>query len=308
MSAIIPDIETLKKVVKINAAIPWESIEPFVNDARDIYIEPQVGNILIELAEEGTDKTLSDKMQRVLGPLCLALATDELGVQYGDSGITVDNMQGKRSPANEAKIAAAKANLFFRGMQALDRLLDYLSRNTAKYPDYTDHLAVISSVPCFIHTAQEYQDIGLVNIDYSTLTYRTMLPTIRQLQICHLQDLLTTEIYEKLILGTDLSAKEILLKKMCIQYLANKSAELYTSQSSRSQRSDNGTRPEYQPVIRPLYNDMDDTGNFFGKQANYYIGKIAGFLTENAEELNITPTDGTMDYNARNRKLFTSII
>ena len=306
MSAIIPDIGTLKQVVKINASIPWESIEPFINDALDIYLEPQVGNVLVEIAEEGTDEELTGKMLRVLGPLCLSLATDELGVQFGDSGITVDNVQGKRSPANEAKIAAAKANLFFRGMQALDRLLDYLSRNKTKYPNYEDHLSAISSVPCLIRTAQEYQDIGLVNIDYSTLTYRTMLPTLRQLQVRHLQELLPLELYSRLHTA-ELSTKESVLKELCIRYLANRSAELYTSQNSRTQRNANGTHPEYRPVIRPLYNDMEDTGNFFGKQADYYAGKIAGFLTENAEELGVKPTAGAMDYNAKEHKLFTSI-
>lgn len=308
MSTIIPDIDTLKQVVKINASIPWESIEPFINDARDIYLEPQVGNVLVELAEEGSDQELTARMLRVLGPLSLSLATDELGVQYGDSGITVDNVQGKRSPANEAKIAAAKANLFFRGMQALDRLLDYLARHPDRYPDYTDHLAAIDSAPCFIRSAQDYQDIGLVNIDYSTLTYRTMLPTLRQLQVRHLQELLPLKLYGKLLAATGLSAKESVLRELCVRYLANKAAELYTSQSSREQRGDNGARPEYQPVIRPLYNDMDDTGNFFGKQADYYAGKITGFLTENAEELGFAPAPAAMDYNGKERKLFTSII
>ena len=119
MSTIIPDIDILKTVVKINAAIPYESVSPYINDALDIYIEPQVGNVIIDIASTGEDTTLKDKILRCLGPLTLALATNELGISFGDSGITVQNEQGKRSPANEAKIAAAKVSLFYRGMQAL---------------------------------------------------------------------------------------------------------------------------------------------------------------------------------------------
>lgn len=39
MNILIPDIETFKKVVKINASLPYESIEPYIEDALDIYIE-----------------------------------------------------------------------------------------------------------------------------------------------------------------------------------------------------------------------------------------------------------------------------
>lgn len=303
---IISDISTLKKVVKINAAIPYESIAPYINDAVDIYIEPQVGNVIIEIADTGNDEKLKDKIQRCLGPLTLALATDELGIQFGDSGITVENNQGKRSPANEAKIAAAKQNLFFRGMQALDRLLDYLEHNKAKYPDYADHISITSQVPCFIRSAQEYQDIGLVNIDYSTLTYRTILPTIRQLQERHVREMLTDELYSRLLNVAELDVKANILHEYVIRYLANKAAELYTSQTSRQERSGTG-HPEYQPVIRPLYQDMDDTGNFFGSQANYYAGKIAQFIAQNAEDLGITVTSVGMKFNAKEKKFFTSI-
>lgn len=303
---IISDISTLKKVVKINATIPYESIAPYINDAVDIYIEPQVGNVIIEIADTGNDEKLRDKIQRCLGPLTLALATDELGIQFGDSGITVENNQGKRSPANEAKIAAAKQNLFFRGMQALDRLLDYLEHNKARYPDYADHISITSQVPCFIRSAQEYQDIGLVNIDYSTLTYRTILPTIRQLQERHVREMLTEELYSRLLEAEELDVKSKILHEYAIRYLANKTAELYTSQTSRQERSGTG-HPEYQPVIRPLYQDMDDTGNFFGGQANYYAGKIAQFIAQNAEDLGITVTSAGMKFNTKEKKFFTSI-
>lgn len=54
--SIIPDIETLKKVVKINASIPFEAIYPYINDALEIYIEPQVGNAIVEIADSTDDK------------------------------------------------------------------------------------------------------------------------------------------------------------------------------------------------------------------------------------------------------------
>ena len=304
MSTIIPDIETLKTVVKINAAIPYESVSPYINDALDIYIEPQVGNVIIDIASTGEDTTLKDKILRCLGPLTLALATDELGISFGDSGITVQNEQGKRSPANEAKIAAAKVSLFYRGMQALDRLLDYLERNKLKYPNYADHISITNQVSCFIRSAQEYQDIGLVNIDYSTLTYRTMLPTIRQLQERHVREMLTDDLYNRLLAMTDQDAK--FLQEYVIRYLANKSAELYTSQTSRQERTGSGT-PEYQPILRPVYQDSTETGNFFAQQADYYSGKINSFLNANAEDLGVNKPSTAINFNSKEKKVFTSI-
>lgn len=310
MNTIIPDIDTLKKVVKLNASIPPEAISPYIDDAIDIYIEPQVGQRLITKALEATDPVLNDKILRCLGPLTLMLATPELGIQFGDSGITVSNEQGKRSPANEAKIAAARENLCFRGMQALDRLLTYLERNAETYPEYAKHLEqTTGSARCFIRNAQEYQDNGLVNIDYSTITYRTMLPTIRQLQERNIQEMLGEELYKRVLdahLTNLVEIKQKVLTEHIVRYLANKTAELYTSQTSRDQRTISDT-PEFKPIIRPIYQDLTETGNYFANQASYYAGKIRNYIVENAAELGITIPEAALNFNSKDKKIFTSI-
>lgn len=305
MNTIIPDIDTLKAVVKINAAIPYESIECFMEDAQEIYILPQIGNKTFEKSSE--DGILKNKILRILGPLTLMLATPELGISYGDNGITVDNQQGKRSPANEAKIEAAKENLLFRGMQALDRLLKHLSDNSELYPDYIEYQKKITgNSPCIISNVQAFQDGGMVNIDYSTVTFRTMLPTLRQLQERQLREMLPEELFTRLLANNELSAKENVLLSHCVRYLANKCAELYTSQTGHDQRTATGT-PEFKPVIRPVYQDTTETGNFFAGQANYYAGKIQTYLTENAVDLGITIPDAAMNFNSKEKHLFTSI-
>lgn len=310
MNTIIPDIDTLKKVVKLNASIPPEAISPYIDDAIDIYIEPQVGHPLITKALEATDPVLNDKILRCLGPLTLMLATPELGIQFGDSGITVSNEQGKRSPANEAKIAAARENLCFRGMQALDRLLTYLERNAETYPEYAKHLEqTTGSARCFIRNAQEYQDTGLVNIEYSTISYRTMLPTLRQLQERNIQEMLGEELYKRVLdahLTNLVEIKQKVLTEHIVRYLANKTAELYTSQTSRDQRSVSDT-PEFKPIIRPIYQDLTETGNYFANQASYYAGKIRNYIVENAAELGITVPDAALNFNSKDKKIFTSI-
>lgn len=310
MNAIIPNIDALKTVVKINASIPPEAIEPFIDDAIDIYLEPQIGSPLVQKALTGTDRELNKKILRCLGPLTLMLATPEFGIRIGDSGFSVDNKEGSYSPASDSKIAAAKENLRFRGMQALDRLLAYLESNPTTYPEYAVHCqTTIGSAPCFIRSAQEFQDLGMVNIDYSTVSYRTMLPTIRQLQERNIREMLGYILYDTLLkacIDGNANAKQTILANHVLRYLANKTAELYTSQTSREQRTISDT-PEFSPIIRPIYQDQPETGNFFANQATYYAGKIHDFIIENAIELGVTPEATAINFNSKEKKLFTSI-
>ena len=313
MNALIPDIETLKKVVKINASIPYDSIEPFIDDALDIYVKPYIGQSVINQAKEDKESELYQKLLRALGPLTLMLAADEMGVMFGDSGITVDNVQGKRSPASDSKITAAKQNLRFRGMQALDRLISYLEENKKNYPAY-----IIDNIPrfCFIGNAGEFQDIGMVDIDYSTLSFRIMFATIRQIQERNVREMLPDRLYlelKEVASGRETDSKEETVTSLqrilidyIIRYLANKTAELYTSQTSHEQCA--ATKSvEFSPIIRPIYQDPNANGNFFAGQATYYEGKIHSFLLENATLLGVTPTSTAIDFNSKEKKIFTSI-
>lgn len=307
MNTIIPTIDVLKTVVKISASIPEESISPYIDDAIDIYIEPQVGAKIIRKALTGTDNNnLNAKILRCLGPLTLMLATPELGIQIGDAGITVDNQQGKRSPANEAKIAAAKESFYFRGMSALDRLLNYLNENIKDYPEYDSHVkSTTGSLPCFIKNAKEFQDKGMVNIDYSTITYRIMLPTIRQLQERNVQEMIPSDLYDSLLTEEPTTKKSILVDYI-IRYLANKCAELYTTQSSLETCALTEA-PRFRAIIRPIYQDMAANGNHYADQATYYAEKIRAYLTENASELGVTLSNYTLNFNSKEKHLFTFI-
>lgn len=298
---LITDIEQLRETVKMNAVVPFESIAPFIADATDIYLEPNVGISILEKAE--TDDTLKEKLCRALGPLTLSLATDELGIQYGDAGITVQNKQGERSPASDTKIAAAKSNLYFRGMQALDRLLAYLAAHPDDYPEYARHAESITPGGCLIRSARQYQDEGLVNIDYSTLSYRAMLPALLQIQVRNVGQLLGEKLYQRLLKGEEGLEP---LRLLCVRYLAAKCAELHTSQTSREQRL-NGNQPEFTPLIRPLYTDQTDTGNYYAGQAAYYADQISGWMQQHPEESGTDPGGSPLDWNSKEKHLFTSI-
>ena len=137
-----------------------------------------------------------------------------------------------------------------------------------------------------------------------------MLPTVRQLQERNVREMLKEDLYQRLLdahtAGKELTPKEKVLLGHILRYLANKTAELYTSQTSREQRTINDT-PEFTPIIRPIYQDQAATGNFFADQATYYAGKIQNFISENAEELGVTPTVTAINFNSKEKRIFTSI-
>lgn len=298
MSLLITDIEQLRETVKMNAVVPFESLRPFIQDATDIYIEPNIGEATLSKAD--ADEVLKEKICRALGPLSVSLATDELGIQYGDAGITVQNKQGERSPASDAKIAAAKANLYYRGMQALDRLLTYLSNHADQYPDYNKYQQSITP-GCLIRSARQYQDEGLVGIDYSTLSYRAMLPVLLQLQVRNVAEMLGEKLYSRVIGGEPDD-----LRLLCVRYMAAKCAELHTSQTGREQRL-NGNQPEFAPIIRPIYEDLQETGNYYASQADYYAGKIEAWKGEHPDESGEDTSGRALQWNDKDKKIFTSI-
>lgn len=303
---IFSTIDELKAVIKINAALPWESISPYINDAKDIYLAKYIGDSLIAKIESGSYPTLLTLVRRALGPLTLMLAAPELGISIGDAGITVQNDQGKRSPANEAKIAAATDSFRFRGFQAMERLLAYLTEHAADYKEWGNSRYAKQITGVFVENATTFQDVGLVNIDYSIITYHLMLPTIQALQARNVRELLGSTLYEVLVAKHEISVKEKVLIGLIVQYLANKTAELYTSQASKEQSTSSGT-PDFKPIIRPLYQDESNTGNFFGDQATYYAGRIKNYVFENAADLGTTVSSQALDFNSKDKKIFTSL-
>lgn len=113
MNAIIPDIDTLKKVVKINATLPDEAINPYIDDAMDIYLTPYIGIKTVEKALAGTDKRLNDKILRTLGPLTLMLATPELGIRTEIVELqSKTNKVPTRRPMKQKLLPLKKASTF----------------------------------------------------------------------------------------------------------------------------------------------------------------------------------------------------
>ena len=301
MNTFFSNIEDLKKVVKINASLPWESIEPYLDDAQTIYLEHYIGPEIIKKASDSTYANLVPYICRALGPLTLMLATPELGISIGDAGITVSNEQGKRSPANEAKIAAAAESFKFRGFQALDRLLLHLQSNVTTYKEFEQSRYCKLIKNSLIKSAEMFQDVGLVNIEYSIITFISLIPTAISIQD-KLPDLLGDTLTESLLTKAELTVKEKVLIDLIIKMIANKTAELFTAAPPQTSSS----TPYFTPSVRPIYNDSGTTGNYFAAQAEYYQARINKFMLENSAELGLAVPEA-LNWNKPGNRIFAGL-
>ena len=295
-------IEELKKVVRLNGAAPFETLQPYIDDAAEMYIEPHVGLAILKKTE--TDAELKNLVQRALGPMSVYLATDEFAVLFGDAGLTVTNEQGKRSPASDAKISLMKQNLYRRGMAGIDRLVAYLEKNASKYSEYTEHVKDRYPNNCLIRSPHEFQDKGCVDICYSATTYRTMLPALMQVQQTELDSALPGNLLDNIIEHRgEAEYKKITL--LCIQFLANRVSGIYISRTSHAERQNKG-QAEYEPLIRPLFLDFSNDENFFARQADEYLDRIQHYIQQHGEEIGVTIDTAEHQYVTEKKKIFNA--
>lgn len=296
MDLLIQSIDELRKYVKINASKNFDTYRMFVADAQDRYIVPYFGNELISSLVNDDEDLLREYMCRALGPFSLALATDEFSIGFGESGHTVLRTD-KEAPASDAKIERAEESLYERAWANLDKALDYMQKYLDEYP-VGDNILRNFKTSLFT-SAFEFQDKGLVNIDYSSLTFihlRTLIIRIEMTETYRLLPKSTLNKYK-----VDGFPEDIL--SFMQAYTGSRVAMLHTSQTTRSQRGTPGGSSEFKPVIRPLYEDRDDTGNYYADQVEIWRLTLLDALVENGE----VEADGmAMKYNAKDKKIFVA--
>ena len=309
MAAIISTIEQLRKTVKINASIPFDAVSPFLQTARDIYLMRYLGAELVQNLE--ADKLyekyqpLLKLVQKTLGPLAIWLGNAELSVRFSDSGFTVASETGKSVAASDTKIGKVEESLERRGFQYLDQVLEYLEANADDFEEWKSSRYYTLRGGNYIVSATQFQEVGQVDINYSRLTFesfRSVMSMIEQRFVTELLgDELDTTLREKL------NAEQTVAEKTLIanirRFVACKTAELHTSQASKTNRAGTGNQ-EYKPLIRPIYSDPQHEGNFFSDQAVFYYNKVQQILNKYAVEFGIEPLSLAMDFNTADGKIF----
>jgi len=309
MSLIIKDIATLRKTVKVSASVLFEVVEPFLKSARDLFLIRYLGRELIEVLESETvpDRAieLRDLVQMSLGPLSMWVGAAELSVRIGDSGMTVENNKDKFVAASETKITNVTESLERRGFQYLDLVLEYLEKNKDQFPEWTESSYYTLRSGNYIRSAIQFQELGKVDISYSRLTFESLRPIMSNIEEHYITDFIGEDLDEtlRLVLEAGQSDPQKRLIANIRKFVACKTAELYTSQASKQNRTGSDVK-EYKPIIRPAYGDISNTGNFYAEQSAYYLSKVQQTLNKYAVELGITPVTDAIDFNSDEQHMF----
>ncbi|MDR1455533.1 MAG: hypothetical protein LBJ01_07780 [Tannerella sp.] len=308
---LIRDINTLKLTVKIGKSAPWEAFQPFVADAERFYLHRYLGtqlidrlNACLDAGDQNQDAnagTLLGLARLALGPLSSMLATYESSIQFGDAGHTVtrtDNL----APASDAKVERARESAMFRGWQNLESMLDWLEQYADRFPEWEQSPYRTMPRPKFFRNATDFQYHGMIDISHSRLTFEKLIEPVRRVERSEVRDMITGEIFSSLnpfASGLTGPEKELVA---CIQpYIAARVALLHTGTVTREQCAEPG-RPEYRPLIRPLFEDASNTGNYYAEQSGYWKAKIMDAL----KAFNIDSSE-KLNWNSQDKKIFADI-
>jgi len=295
--------------------MPFETISPYITYATEQYLYRYIGKTLhdalidhITTNEPEPDvprlAKLLELCKRVVGPLAIALGTDELSIMIGDTGHTVTKSEVK-SPASDAKIALARESAFRRGFDAIENLLLFLEANKDLYPEWAESRYCLSPRCVYLKSAEEFQSYGFVDIEYSRLTYEKISSMLLSLEYS-LAGLLPAGVEAKLrtaFSGTLEGVDKSVIDSIRV-YLANKTAQLHTSQTTREQRSAPGTM-EFKAIIRPIYEDSTANGNYYGTRATSALQTALLLINTNAAYYGLE-TPVAFDYNKIENKIFVA--
>lgn len=300
--ALIKDIDRLKEFVKISASTPFDIIKPFLADACDIYLVRYLGQTLVDHLDEsnltGAYSKLYEKASKAEGILALWIGNSELSVQVSNTGFTVARTT-ELAPASDTKIAEVKESLCNRAFQQLDLVLEFLELNAVTLTEWQLSNYYQSRNKSYIKSARMFQDEGKVNIEYSRLRFENMRSIMQQLEDRYIVKLIGSALDDELRpLETSPDAAKNKMLQYIRKFIANKTAELYTSESSLSKPKTND--------IRPVYFDIVATGNFYAEQAVFYYNELLTAYNDYLTSIGQTPTNGALEVNEDLSGLFVA--
>lgn len=297
MKLLIKSVEELQKYIRINKSADFTTYRTFIVDAQVKYIHRFFNEELIEVLED-TDP-LFELICRSLAPFSMAMSTDEFSINFGESGHTVTRTVNN-APASDAKIDRAKSSLFERGWDNLDKALQYAIDKKDEYQNWTK---IDESKTKLYSSAREFQDKGMVDIGYSFLTFYHLRLLIQRIEKTETFMLLPSDL--RIQYESELIPEKLLSAMQA--YTGSRVASLHTSINTRSQRAHPGNaisaKAEFKPVIRPLYEDLSETGNYFEIQVDFWKNQISETLIEMDK---IEPDASTLKWNSADRRIFVA--
>ena len=308
--------EELAKHVKITVSLDFKVIEPYVQAATDKYIAPYVGNKLLDKMVEFYELTPQNRakvdnykklekllvyIQKTAAPFALLLATDETSINFGDTGHTVSRTTNL-APASDAKIKAYKHSLRERAWFNMEQLLILLEQDISVWPEWQNADSYTARKGNFFSSARSFQDKGLIDIQYSRLTFEMLRTPIQSIEVTELKELLAGlyPVITKSTYPSDDSAVFEELKTLVCRYLAHRVVCVFTTKSSAKQEVSNH---DYIPVINTLHTGQNYSDNFYCEQASIMASQIRNFIILNAKALGVIVESQALNFNSDSRKI-----
>lgn len=297
--------------VKISINLDFDILKPYIQYATDAYITPYLGYNLVDKLEkyylstppvrETFDNSVHLKKlliytQKTIAPFAVLLAVDETSINFGDTGHTVSR-NATLAPASDAKIASYKKSLHERSWFNLEQLLLLLEQHPTSWIEWQAASNYTKRKGNFFSSAIDFQDNGLIDIQYSRLTFEALRMTIASVEATELKQLLL-EAYSPLINRTyPVGAAEAFnaLKALVCRFLAHRTACIFSSSTVEE--------IGYKPIIKPLAASKDNATNFYCEQAAFLYSEITNYIISNATTLGVTIESKALNFNSDSRRI-----
>ena len=294
MENLFKNTAELRKYVRLNASMPFDSIEPYINHAYRKFLFPYIGPTLSFELEEFIDNGDDDKLKielienikRTVAPFAVMIATHETSILFGETGHTVSRTDSL-APASDAKIQLFVKALNQRAYENLEALVEFLEANAFSFPSWEDAPYYIQRESTFFDNTEEFQNKGAVNIAYSRLTFESLRSIIAQVEQTELIPAITENLFNILAeryKKTNSTTTQATLIFLIQRFLASRSACIFSSASADDPLG-------YATELQKL--PSTEGNNFYCSQAQKYLAKIQEFVNLNADELGVDVTSSS---------------
>lgn len=201
-------------IIPTSKALGFDKVRSALLSADELFLTPVLGEDLMRVAEDiyNSDQS-SDLEQQFLrlmkqAELNLALWYDfqELQLRVTDQGFqrqTTENFAGAYK-YQEDQLRRGFRN---KGFNAIDRILDFLEKHQADFPDYLSSPAYIDMSMRVVRSAKEVNDVYF--IDQSRLVFMRMVPLLKEVEETLLPGVIGQSLYDAMQQAFETKTAEI---------------------------------------------------------------------------------------------------
>lgn len=209
---LITTISELKKHIAIDANTDFATVEPFIEEAEELYIIPILGaafydalvsayvdaeNVVDDIVDANI-KAIFPKVQKCIAYYMAYQSINQLGVNFGDSGINQSSSQNSQ-PAPGWKVSKLELSFIKQADLFAEKLLEYLEVNASVtvYNDWYASTANTKNEGYLVNNtriASQY-----IDINDSRRLFLRLKKRIIQIEKEYVKALICTDQYDELV-------------------------------------------------------------------------------------------------------------